>query len=226
MRSNTLGVQLRKVLTHTGLAHVHPQRHRRMAIGGCEYGLPLLWVFALQSFHPPARMVPTGFKIAVGGRDQCGTLAKEPAQTGIDEIRVGGARGCAFQCLHRLVDQCEGVVGRSGLVPRQCQCDAQKRVGGGRWHARHQGTAQRLGTPQIAPDMEGQGLHTRAQRGGHVFNSSGARRSLAHGGDHCSGGLKLAPQGHGVGRYVHVHLTEGPSNESQSSVKPMRPGPG
>ena len=154
----------------------------------------MLGMLALQALDPPARMVPQRLGVAVGGSYQRHALAQETAQAGVDKIGVGRGRKIALEGFDRLVDQGESVIGRGLFIPGQGQGHAQERVGGGRGHAADQAAAQGLRAAQIAPDVKGQRLHARAQWRSHGFHRCGARAAVAHGSDHGSGGLQLAPQ--------------------------------
>ena len=180
-----------------------------MAVGGCQGLAPIRGALFLQPLDPPGGMVPNCDRVTVGISDQCLAFPQKSTQTGIEKVGLGLGGRAAFGCFHRLVDQRKHVIWRIGVIPGQRQCHAQQRISR-RWgQTGCELLAQRLGPPQIAPHVKGQGLHARAQIGGHTLYCGGARCPFAHRLHHGRRRAKLTPQGHGFNCRIHHVLKAG-----------------
>ena len=204
MRGDAGVGQALQVLRHAGLfcvavrrmvmGQVHAQRHRCGLLARLQHRLPVLRVVGLQPLDPPARVVPAGHRVAVGGAHQGVALAQKAAQAGIDEARLRSHAGVVLGRLDRLVHQGEGLVGCAWRIPGQGQSREQQRVGCGRWRAAGQPGAQRLRATELAQRMKRQRLRRRAQRGLRGGQRLGGRAAGQHRLQNAGGSLKLPPE--------------------------------
>ena len=175
---------------------IDPQHHGCVGIVGLQDLLPVLGVVLAQALHPPGRMVPARHGVVVGGRHQGVALAQKAAQAAVDERGLRARGRVVLGRLHRLVHQGKGFVGRGLWVPAQRQRAAQQGIGGGCGGAGGQLSAQGLGTPGLAQDLEQQGLHAGAQSSIHRRQRCCARlpaTDCLQGACHCR---EQPPQGH------------------------------
>ena len=86
-----------------------------------------------------------------------------------------------------------GVIRCAQRIPYQGQGGTQKRIGGRRRAAVHQGITQGLRPAQITPDLKSQSLRAGALRGVEGLERRCARLPALHSQHHAGGGLQLLP---------------------------------
>ena len=182
-----------QIVIAADLSLVDAQHQRCRRLAGRQHRLPVLGMVAPHALDPPGRVVVAGLPVGIHLGHQIGLLAQKPAQAGVDHARLRSHAAHRTCSRHGLIDHGECVIAGLGRIVlpalhRRCrigrQQQRQRRTQQRghrcwRWLVGQHGQ-QRTRCTQVAQGMEGQRLHARAQRAGHLGQGRGQRPARLH----------------------------------------------